>query len=77
MDMLHPAHYNGDNCIPKSATHKVTKVRRYQGTRVDDSWLTRLQPIAMYVVITTVHLGLMIIDLKTCANFVLATSYIY
>ena len=36
----------------------------------------RLQPIAMYVMITTVHSGLMIIDLKTCANFVLASSYI-
>ena len=31
-------------------------------------------PIAMYVVIMTVKSGLMIIDLKTCANFLLATS---
>ena len=74
MDMVHPAHYNSDNCIPKSGTHKVTTVRRYQGKSVEDPWLTCLQPIAMYVVIMTVHSGLIIMDRKTCADFVLATS---
>ena len=52
MDMVHLAHYNSDNCVPKGVTHKMTTVRRYQVTRVDDSWLTPLQPIAMCVVIT-------------------------
>ena len=50
---------------------------KIQGKRVDDSRLTRLQPIiAMYVliVITTVCPGLMIIDLNTYANSVLAKS---
>ena len=41
-----------------------------QDTRVDGSWLTRLQPIAMYVVVTTVRSGLMIIDINTYTNSV-------
>ena len=74
-------YHSSSSCIRKNATHKVTSTRRYllprtkykirQGTRVDDSWLTRLKPIAMYVVVTTaVCSGLMIIDLSTYTNSV-------
>ena len=68
-------YHSSSSCIRKNATPKVTSTRRYllprtkyktiQGTRVDDSWLTRLQPVAMYVVVTTVCSGLMIIDFNT------------
>ena len=69
-------YHSSSSCVRKNATPKVTSTRRYllpstkykkrQGTRVDDSWLTCLQPIAMYVVVTTaVCSGLMTIDLNT------------
>ena len=72
--------HSSSSCIRKNATPKVTPTRRYllprtiykirQGTRVDDLWLTRLQPIAMYVVVTTVGSGLVIVNLNTYANSV-------
>ena len=74
-------YHSSTSCIRKNATPKVTPTRRYllprtmykirQGTRVDDSWLARLQLVAVYVVVTTVGSGLMIIiDLNTYANSV-------